>query len=58
MLALSNETDFLGGHSIDRGQAPFIEFTHRLLVDRANLKQTLHRFMDRGQSLALVNLGH
>jgi hypothetical protein len=39
-------------------QAGIIELTQRLFINRADVAQGLHRFMDGGESLTSIFLDH
>lgn len=56
VLALADSADLGGLQRTHRRQARLVELAHGLLVDRADLMQRLHRFVDRRERLAPILL--
>jgi len=43
---------------VHRRPAGIIELTHRLLIDRADIMQGLHRFVDGGERVTAIFSSH
>ena len=58
MLPRPDSLHLLRCKDVHRRPAGIIELTHRLLIDRADIMQGLHRFVDGGERVTAIISSH